>query len=94
MEQHEYEKDLKRRQEEHLAKVNASKYNNPFWQPCAHEQCSECVGTGLKLDGGICVHHLYCSCPKCTPQYISTIPFTFTGDIQINDFPNINSKFN
>lgn len=37
-------------------------------QPCAHDGCSSCHGTGKKEDGSFCVHMLYCSCPKCSPQ--------------------------
>lgn len=36
---------------------------------CAHDSCPECGGTGKKVDGSMCVHYLYCSCPKCNPQY-------------------------
>jgi len=36
-------------------------------QSCLHDQCIECGGTGLKKGGGFCVHHLSCSCPKCSP---------------------------
>lgn len=58
-----HERDLKRRQQEHLNNIN----NNINWQPCAHDNCQECVGTGRKQDGSMCIHHLVCHCPKCTP---------------------------
>ena len=66
----EYYKDLKKRQEEHLKGVwGGSKYGRN-WQPCLHEQCPECCGTGIKKDGSMCVHMISCPCPKCSPQCI------------------------
>lgn len=62
----EYEDDLKRRQKEHLDNVSRFQDNQP-WQPCLHDSCPECVGTGIKHDGSMCVHYLSCSCPKCSP---------------------------
>lgn len=35
--------------------------------PCSHEQCPECHGKGTKQDGTVCIHWIYCSCPKCSP---------------------------
>jgi len=58
-----YERELKRRQEEHLQSILD---NTPF-RPCLHDSCPDCVGTGIKKDGRICVHGLSCPCPKCTP---------------------------
>lgn len=58
----EYERDLRRRQKEHL-----DSFNRDHWRPCLHDSCSECVGTGRKRDGTMCVHMLSCPCPKCTP---------------------------
>jgi len=66
----EYEKDLKRRQKEHLESVRG--ISNPLWTPCAHDSCPECVGTGIKKDGSMCVHGISCSCPKCSPMCWST----------------------
>ena len=60
-----YERDLKRRQEEHLARVN----RNKPWRPCKHDQCTSCFGTGIKIDGSPCIHGIVCPCPKCSPQY-------------------------
>jgi hypothetical protein len=46
---------------------NKGEYNKD--QVCLHTQCPECNGTGQKKNGlGICVHHLSCSCPKCTSR--------------------------
>jgi hypothetical protein len=56
-----YEQDLKRRQNEHLDGIQ----NHP-WRPCLHDGCSECVGTGVRRDGSICVHNISCPCPKCS----------------------------
>lgn len=60
-----YESDLKRRQEEHLARVRGSK----TWRPCLHDQCPSCLGTGIRHDGSPCIHGIACPCPKCSPQY-------------------------
>lgn len=63
-EREEYERDLKERQRKHLEGIGQ---NNQNWQPCMHDQCSECHGTGRKSDGTVCVHMISCPCPKCTP---------------------------
>jgi len=36
---------------------------------CLHDQCTKCNGTGRDERGRICVHHISCPCPKCTPVY-------------------------
>jgi hypothetical protein len=69
----EYERELRRRQEEHLKKVNSGGH---AWQPCAHDNCNECHGTGVKVDGSRCVHMISCPCPKCSPQYLHSISKT------------------
>lgn len=61
-----YGEDLFRRQQEHLRQVQRNRDSN--WQPCLHDQCPECVGTGIKKDGTHCVHMISCPCPKCTPR--------------------------
>jgi hypothetical protein len=58
-----YERGLARRQREHLRQVT-----DQNWQPCMHDQCPECHGTGIRRDGGVCVHSLSCPCPKCSPR--------------------------
>lgn len=60
-----YERDLKERQDKHLARF---KTQRP-WQPCLHDQCQSCHGTGINQFGGACIHGISCSCPKCTPSY-------------------------
>ena len=36
---------------------------------CLHLQCPSCHGTGVnKSTGGVCIHHLSCPCPRCTPR--------------------------
>lgn len=62
-----YEDDLKRRQKEHLDRINNQFNNN--WRPCMHDQCTQCHGTGIKWDGSACIHHINCLCPKCSPTY-------------------------
>lgn len=48
----------------------------PTWEPgkitCLHLACPECHGTGRKQDGSMCIHHIACSCPRCTPQFSVT----------------------
>lgn len=56
-----YEENLRKR---HLRKVQRGLFN---WRPCLHDGCSQCHGTGVKLDGSTCVHMISCPCPKCTP---------------------------
>ena len=58
MDRKQYEEDLKKRQEEHLKRVNSN------WQPCLHDSCPMCHGTGTKRDGSMCIHNLSCPCPK------------------------------
>lgn len=65
----EYEEDLKKRQREHLDSIQKRKDED--WQPCLHDECTDCIGTGLKKDGSRCVHNISCPCPKCTTSCIS-----------------------
>lgn len=58
-----YLQDLKIRQKQHLNNINKV----IDWQPCLHDSCPECIGTGIKKDGSICIHHISCPCRKCTP---------------------------
>jgi hypothetical protein len=60
-----YEEDLQRRQKEHLD--NVYRNQNLNWRPCLHDSCPECLGTGIKRDGTLCIHNISCPCPKCTP---------------------------
>lgn len=63
----EYEEDLLRRQKKHLDAVNDKLNEN--WQPCLHDSCPQCLGTGVKIDGSPCIHNISCNCPKCSPRY-------------------------
>jgi len=65
MDREQYEKRLKRKQEQHLQKIKS--FQNPNWKPCLHDSCTSCCGTGIKIDGTICGHSISCPCPKCTP---------------------------
>ena len=40
--------------------------NKPTPQPCLHDGCTRCHGTGKDEEGKMCVHHISCPCPKCT----------------------------
>lgn len=62
----EYEKNLRERQRKHFEEIRKNQDNH--WQPCLHDQCPQCHGTGVKLDGSMCVHSISCSCPKCSPH--------------------------
>jgi len=61
----EYEADLKSRQQKHLEGVRS--YGGATFQPCMHDQCTECIGTGIRNNGEGCVHWISCKCPKCSP---------------------------
>lgn len=61
--QQEFERRLAERQREHLAAIER---NTRPWRPCMHDQCQDCHGTGIKLDGSFCVHMISCPCPKCS----------------------------
>lgn len=69
MDRCEYERDLRRRQAEHLAKLRLNPTHPSLlpWKPCQHDACTECIGTGIKADGQPCVHGIACQCPKCSP---------------------------
>jgi len=69
-----YERELYRKQQEHLRRVRelspptiyTNDVNKPFnAQPCMHDQCPSCHGTGVRINGGSCIHGIACSCPKC-----------------------------
>ena len=60
-----YQEELRKLQEEHLKKVNQNLES--MFEPCAHDQCPECHGTGIKLNGQKCIHYIYCNCRKCNP---------------------------
>jgi hypothetical protein len=59
-----YERDLRRRQKEHMDKVLTPRHP---WQPCIHDGCSECHGTGIKINRQPCIHAISCPCPRCSP---------------------------
>jgi hypothetical protein len=63
-----YNNDPKRRQEEHLRRIYNNWNNQEIEQPCLHDQCPDCIGTGVKRDGSMCVHWISCPCPRCTPR--------------------------
>ena len=63
----EYEDELRRIQDEHLKNV---RINGRQSQPCLHDGCQECHGTGIKSNGSTCIHYLSCSCPKCSPCFL------------------------
>ena len=63
---YDYQRYLERRQKEHLESV-FGRPNSDI--PCLHDSCPECIGTGIKRDGSMCVHNIACSCPKCSPSF-------------------------
>jgi hypothetical protein len=60
-----YERVLQERQRKHLERIQ----NKRPWQPCMHDQCQSCHGTGINAFGSTCIHSISCPCPKCTPTY-------------------------
>lgn len=48
----------------HLKSIEDN-YNS---QPCLHDGCQECHGTGRKHNGALCFHMISCPCPKCSPR--------------------------
>ena len=60
-----YNDNVKRRQEAHLKGI----LHRQNEQPCLHDACSQCVGTGIKKDGSTCLHYISCPCVKCTPRF-------------------------
>ena len=65
-----YEKDLAEKQKNHLNNVSR---NSDEWTPCSHDECIECLGTGIKRNGSQCVHMISCRCPKCNKNYFRTL---------------------
>jgi len=53
MDREQYERELAERQRKHLERVSGV-HNN--WRPCLHDQCPECHGTGIRANGGVCIH--------------------------------------
>lgn len=64
MDREEYYEDLRRRKQAHWDRIRG----RDNWQPCMHEQCANCHGTGLDQFGRPCIHGIACPCPKCSPQ--------------------------
>lgn len=64
-----YNQDLQHRQQEHLEGIKKQREAN--WKPCLHDSCTNCVGTGVKKDGSMCVHMISCPCPKCSVTMMS-----------------------
>ena len=63
------EDDLRKRQEEHLKKVRKFRWNEDSMERCAHNACSSCVGTGIKIDGySLCSLWISCTCRRCNPH--------------------------
>lgn len=60
-----YERKLKERQRSHLEHIGAMR--DADWQPCMHDQCDRCHGTGVSIHGA-CVHMISCPCPRCSPR--------------------------
>jgi len=66
--------DLSRRKREHMERVHQNWITRSVripdaTQPCTHNSCSQCVGTGVKVDGTRCVHMISCRCPRCTLHF-------------------------
>ena len=82
MDRKQYERDLKKRQKQHLDNIKMNQ--DRFWKPCTHDQCPSCVGTGIRFDGSLCIHNLYCDCPKCSIHCSVEISNPEYGEITID----------
>jgi len=60
----EYGNGLSERQKKHLEDIEKNR------QPCLHDGCPECHGTGRKADGSSCIHMLSCPCPRCNAIFM------------------------
>ena len=63
----ERDRELRKRQNEHMRKVHYRKRKQDQASDCQHNQCSGCHGTGIKLDGTVCHHMISCNCSRCDP---------------------------
>ncbi len=72
MDRKKYEEHLRKKQEKHLKRISIrfDEFYEMNWRPCLHDACTECHGTGLKIDGTGCVHYISCLCQKCSPSYL------------------------
>lgn len=66
MNKEQYYRDLAEIQKQHLQNVVGVKNEN--WRPCMHDACASCHGTGVRIDGSLCIHCISCPCPKCSPS--------------------------
>ncbi len=64
-EREQYEQELSERQAEHFKQIVERQEEK--WQPCLHDGCEQCHGTGRKADGSACFHYISCPCPRCNP---------------------------
>ena len=69
------EAEVRRRKEEHMRRVATTTPHGTAYKigekkrpyiPCAHDSCTQCHGTGVKIDGTACIHMISCSRPKCS----------------------------
>lgn len=58
-----FKNKLTKKQQEHLRKALRWKEKEES-VPCRHDECTQCYGTGVKINGERCVHYLSCNCPK------------------------------
>ena len=89
MTKEEYEKDLKKRQKQHLNRMR--NLQDKDWKPCVHDSCPHCIGTGVRLDGSQCIHMIYCNCPKCSPISQIGNPVTISGASKISEITTSNT---
>ena len=61
----EYQKQVSERQRKHLEAVRSNLERS--LQPCLHNNCNKCCGTGIRKDGTACIHMISCPCAKCSP---------------------------
>ncbi len=63
-----YQRNLDERQKKHLDEIK--RRQDAAFTPCAHDACTSCHGTGVKVSGEACFHHLSCKCRKCNPTHM------------------------
>lgn len=69
------DEELRRRQDEHMEEVHRRMNQDQSREvDCLHNQCTECVGTGIRKDGTKCLHMISCPCSRCTPSMLSAAP--------------------
>ena len=57
-------KEIRRKREEEIEKARKD-----GTLKCLHNSCQDCKGSGLTVDGKLCIHGIACPCTKCSPTW-------------------------